>query len=106
MRGLNISFIGGGNMARSMIGGLIENGIESRLIRVGEPDLARRQELVANFRIKPFVDNFSAIKNSDVIIFAVKPQIIREVISPLADYLTERRIFIIVNCCWYQYQKH
>ena len=95
MKGLNISFIGGGNMARSMIGGLIENGIESRLIRVGEPDLARRQELVANFRIKPFVDNFSAIKNSDVVIFAVKPQIIREVISPLADYLTERRSLLL-----------
>ena len=82
-------------MAQSMIGGLIENGIESRLIRVGEPDLARRQELVANFKIKPFLDNFSAIKNSDVVIFAVKPQIIRDVISPLTDYFIERKSLLL-----------
>ena len=95
MRDLNISFVGGGNMARSMIGGLIENGIESRLIRVGEPDLVRRQELIADFGIKPFVDNFSAIKNSDVVIFAVKPQIIRDVIFPLAGYLIETKSLLL-----------
>ena len=54
MKNLRLSFVGGGNMARSMIGGLIGDGMAPQCITVGEPDPACRHELMGDFGITLF----------------------------------------------------
>ena len=95
MKNLRLSFVGGGNMARSMIGGLIGDGMAPRCITVGEPDPACRHELMGDFGITTFINNDSAIEDSDVVIFAIKPQIMQDVISQLADRLIQKDYLLL-----------
>lgn len=80
-----IAFIGGGNMARSLIGGLIGHGAGAAKIRVAEPVEALRASLAADFGVQVFADAREAAYGADVWVFAVKPQVMREVSESLAD---------------------
>jgi len=95
MKNLRLSFVGGGNMARSMIGGLIGDGMAPQCITVGEPKLACRHELAGDFGIRTFINNDSAIENSDLVIFAIKPQIMKDVISQLSDRLIQKDYLLL-----------
>ena len=95
MKTLRLSFVGGGNMARSMIAGLISDGMASQCITVSEPKPALRNELISDFGIRTFIDNHSAIEDSDVVIFAIKPQIMEDVISQLADCLMQKDYLLL-----------
>ncbi|MBB5207263.1 pyrroline-5-carboxylate reductase [Chiayiivirga flava] len=79
-----IAFIGGGNMARSLIGGLVAQGTSAASIAVAEPNAAARDALVADYGIAAFADNTDAARNADIIVLAVKPQVMRSVCEPLA----------------------
>ena len=61
MSNKTICFIGGGNMARSLIGGLIDDGIKPQFIKVGEPDAKRRDELKRKFDVTVVADNVVAV---------------------------------------------
>lgn len=79
-------FIGGGNMAEALIKGITGKG--NKDIIVSEPREDRRKYLESTYGIKAVPENISVVKNSDLIILAVKPQIMEEVlngISPLVD---------------------
>ena len=78
MNTMQISFIGGGNMARAIIGGLKNNHFIMRDILVVEPDAEKRTQLSHDFAVE-VTDNIDEIRHSDVIILAVKPQQIKEV---------------------------
>lgn len=80
-----ITFIGGGNMARSLIGGLIETGMPPNKLRVADPV---SDPLAAQFPVQRFTDNLAAIKDSQVVVLAVKPQILMDVTAELASVLT------------------
>lgn len=84
---LSIGFIGGGNMAISLIGGLISAGYATADITVCEPDEKRLQILKNNFSIKTSSDNH-AILHCDVIVLAVKPQVLKAVCLHLAQNKT------------------
>jgi len=77
-----IGFIGGGNMAKSLIGGLITAGISPSDITVAEPDGRQRQSLEQSYKINSSIDN-NATLQCDIIIFAVKPQLLKTVCQQL-----------------------
>ena len=79
-----VAFIGGGNMARSLIGGLVARGMAPAAIRVSEPVDALRDALAKDFGVTVFADNAHAVEGADTWIFGVKPQVMRDVCEALA----------------------
>jgi len=79
-----ITFIGGGNMASSFIGGLLETGVTGDKIRVVDPN---PEPLAAQFPVQLYADNLHAIEGAHVIVLAVKPQILLEVAKSLATIM-------------------
>ncbi|QCW25334.1 pyrroline-5-carboxylate reductase [Lysobacter enzymogenes] len=79
-----IAFVGGGNMARSLIGGLIARGADPARIRVAEPVPALREALARDFGVPVFERGEDAVEGAQVWLLAVKPQVMREVCGSLA----------------------
>ncbi|MFT4248950.1 MAG: pyrroline-5-carboxylate reductase [Pseudomonas sp.] len=82
--GPSLAFIGGGNMARSLIAGLVRRGIAGTRIRVADPGEVTRQALVADFGVQAFAEAAEAVDGADTWVLAVKPQVIRGVCESLA----------------------
>lgn len=85
MKKPNIAFIGAGNMAGSLVAGLVGDGLDPAQIRVSDPDSGKRQALADQFGIAVFPDNHAAVAGADVVTLAVKPQILRMAAEDLAD---------------------
>ncbi|HJP99379.1 MAG TPA: pyrroline-5-carboxylate reductase [Rhodanobacteraceae bacterium] len=90
-----IAFIGGGNMARSIIGAQIARGIPAAAIRVAEPRTEAREALANEFGIATFADNAEAVAGADCVVLAVKPQVIGPVCEALAAPLSAARPLLI-----------
>ena len=90
-----IGFIGGGNMAASIIGGLLASGVPGSHIRVGEPNAESRDKLQALGDIQVGADNDAVISQSDIVVLAVKPQVMRTVLESLTTPLREHRPLLI-----------
>ena len=86
MKQATLAFIGGGNMARSLIGGLISDGFDGQAIRVADPSTDTLQNLAASYSVKTFTHNVAAIADADVVILAVKPQQLQQVCRELASH--------------------
>lgn len=84
MQNCKLAFIGGGNMARSLIGGLIADGFEPSQIRVSDPVGEVRSQLSARFGVQTFTDNAAAVADADIVVLAVKPQQIQSAVRELA----------------------
>ena len=71
-----IGFIGAGNMAYALISGLLNNSYDSKNIKVSDPndELLRKREVELN--ITTFTNNSSLLEVCDVVVFAVKPQVL------------------------------
>jgi len=92
-----ITFIGGGNMARCLIGGLLETGVDAGHIRVA--DIEPEPLAAGMYPVQRFTDNAEAIQGADVVVLAVKPQILREVAQELSPHLrktTQAPLFISI----------
>lgn len=91
-----IAFIGGGNMASSIIGGLLkQGGISPEAICVADPNLDQRQLLETKFNVKTHKQGVDAIANAAVVILAVKPQVMKAVLEPLKDLLSQQQPLLI-----------
>ena len=91
----NITFIGAGNMASAIIGGLIDSGIATSNITATSPTEDMLRPVSERFGINTQTDNNAAIRNADVVVLAVKPQIMRDVCQAMQDTTREQRPLII-----------
>lgn len=90
----NISFIGGGNMAQALIGGLLSQGLPATRVTVSEPVAAIR-DMLAFKGLSVTEDNVAAIEQADIIVLAVKPQLMAAVLAPLAGKLKNQLVISI-----------
>jgi pyrroline-5-carboxylate reductase len=90
-----IAFIGGGNMARSLIGGLVARGTQAGAIRVAEPVEALRESLARDFGVQVSADNAQAAAGADTWVLAVKPQVMRAVCEALAPVAQAARPLVV-----------
>ncbi|CAN8139862.1 Pyrroline-5-carboxylate reductase [uncultured Thiomicrorhabdus sp.] len=80
-----ICFIGAGNMAKSLIGGLIASGYDANNILATDPNQEQRDTLSSQFAIQTYANNGEALMHADIIVLAVKPQILRQVCAEISD---------------------
>lgn len=91
-----LAFIGGGNMARSLIGGLIASNIAAEQIHVADQNVATLESLTQRYPVQTFTSNREAIQDADVIILAVKPQQLQDVIREISTDTQENQLFISI----------
>ena len=95
MKDISIAFIGGGNMARSLIGGLIASGSDPTHLWVAEPDVGQRELLRGRFGVHTSADNREIAAQGQVMVLAVKPQVLRPVAKELAETISARQPLVI-----------
>ena len=82
-----IAFIGGGNMARSLVAGLRRQGLTADRIVVADPQDALRQGLQAEFGVRVCADGRDAVAGASIVVLAVKPQVMQQVCEALRPAL-------------------
>ena len=91
----NITFIGGGNMARSLVGGLISTGVDPQQISIAEPRAEAREELERDFGVRTFAEGTDAVAGAEIVVLAVKPQILPGVCKELAEAVAKAQPLIV-----------
>jgi pyrroline-5-carboxylate reductase len=95
MKASTIGFIGGGNMARSLIGGLVADHKDPATIWVSEPDPQQRALLDESFGVHVVDDNVALVHQVDVVVLAVKPQVLGQVCQAIAPAVRERNPLVV-----------
>ncbi|WP_296190661.1 MULTISPECIES: pyrroline-5-carboxylate reductase [unclassified Psychrobacter] len=92
-----ISFIGGGNMAQALISGLVSCGVKPSLITVADPSSEAREQLAAKGlnTVDPTADAKAAVIDADIVVLAVKPQVMKAVVSGFADVLDTQLVISV-----------
>lgn len=92
-----ISFIGGGNMAQALISGLVGCGIKPSLITVADPSSDAREQLAAKGlnTVDPTADAKAAVIDADIVVLAVKPQVMKAVVSGFDDALDKQLVISV-----------
>ena len=91
----SIGFIGAGNMAASLIGGLIAKGFHANHLFASDPNTEALQALAQRTGITACANNHAVVENSDVLVLAVKPQVMQSVLSDIAAVVQTRKPLII-----------
>ena len=91
-----IGFIGAGNMAYALIKGLLNNGFDANQINISDPneELLRNRE--SELKVTTYSDNTSLLSNSDIIFFAVKPQVLSSVCLELKGVVKSKHLFVSI----------
>ena len=95
MKDINIAFIGGGNMARSLIGGLIDDGLSPKQIWVADPNETAIHNLKSDFAVNVTHDNNEAVRHARVVVLAIKPQLAKNVVQEVASAIKHDRPLVI-----------
>ena len=92
-----ISFIGGGNMAQALISGLVSCGVKPSLITVADPSSEAREQLAAKGlnTVDPTADAKAAVIDADIVVLAVKPQVMKAVVSSFSDILDKQLVISV-----------
>ncbi len=90
-----IAFLGGGNMARSLIGGLLKQGMAPERLQVSEPNSALREALLQDFGVRALASNGDAVQGADIWVLCVKPQVAIGVLEELAPVAAQGHPLLI-----------
>ena len=97
IKGLTVGFIGGGNMGEALIKGLLGASlVPATAIHATDVRLERLKELDRQYGIQVSSDNADLVRHSDIIILAVKPQIMDSVLKEIAPAVTRRKLLISI----------
>lgn len=96
MKNIKTGFIGGGNMARSLIGGLIASGCPASSITVSDHDPEQLASIKSDFQVNTVETNQSVVEAAEVIVLAVKPQVMKDVISPLSAESVRDKLLVTI----------
>jgi pyrroline-5-carboxylate reductase len=84
-----VVFIGGGNMASAIIGGLLKEGRAPASVRVVEPVEAQRDKLSRAFGVQAQAGADAGLSNAGLVVWAVKPQLFAEAAAPCAPFVSQ-----------------
>lgn len=91
-----IAFIGAGNMAASLIGGLLAQGLPATAIRASDRGAEQREKIAREHGIDVLASNAEACRDADVIVLAVKPQVMKDVCLDLAPHLQAGQLIVSI----------
>lgn len=95
MKNTKIGFIGGGNMATSLIKGLVASGHKAQAIWVSDIDTDKLQSLSAAIGVNTSSNNDTVVAEAEVLVLAVKPQILSSVAQAIAPALAEKKPLLV-----------
>ncbi len=90
-----ISFIGAGNMATSLIGGLLNDGWPCEQITISDPNKERREQIVSRYAVHSTDSNSIACSAADIVVLAVKPQVLKEVCTAIASQVQQQQPLVV-----------
>ena len=92
---MKITFLGGGNMAAALIGGMLKQGFKAAELQVVELSAEGRARLEAGFGVRVVASIDDASLDCDVLVLAVKPQQLRDAVAPMAGRLASQVVVSI-----------
>jgi pyrroline-5-carboxylate reductase len=95
MKNTTLAFIGCGNMARSLIGGLVADGWDPARIHVADADPDQLERISRTFPVLTYTQNNAAAVHADVVVLAIKPQITALVARELAETIARQQPLVI-----------
>jgi pyrroline-5-carboxylate reductase len=90
-----IGFIGGGNMASSLLSGLITSGHPASQLWVSDTSVDTLARLSTQFNVNTSLENSDVVNAVDVVVLAVKPQVMKEVALSLAAQIEEKKSLVV-----------
>jgi pyrroline-5-carboxylate reductase len=91
-----VAYVGGGNMARALAGGMLAAGYKASHLWISEPAAEQRSRLVEELPCAVIVENNAeAVRDAECVLLAVKPQILADVCKPLAHIVQTSRPLVI-----------
>jgi len=95
MREVKIAFVGAGNMASSLIGGLIAKGFTAQNISASDPYEPSLKNVAVQYGVRTAADNNDAIAAADVVVLAVKPQVMKKVSENISAGVQKNKPLVI-----------
>lgn len=95
MRQQTLGFIGAGNMASSLVGGLISDRFSPQNIWVSDVDETKLKDLASRFGVNTSLHNEVVVERSDVLVLAVKPQTMRQVVTDLSTTIQNKHPVLV-----------
>jgi pyrroline-5-carboxylate reductase len=94
---MKIAFIGGGNMGEAMLAALLDKGLSlPQDISVGDISQSRRQHLQQKYGVTVMADNREALRNAGVIVLAIKPQNLAQVMAQLSGQIKPTQLVLSI----------
>ncbi len=93
---MKIAFIGGGNMASALISGLLRKPKTGLHIRVADPDEQARNRLRSDYAVETFANAAEAVGDADVIVLAIKPQVMNRVLPEIRSLILPTQLILSV----------
>ena len=86
LRDCTLAFVGAGTMGRAMIAGLLHHGlISADRIVASDPSIEQGQQLHEKYGVRTSTDNLETVRDADIVVLAVKPQVLPKVFKELKD---------------------